>query len=101
MGVDLDAVDTFGETPLHIAVKAANLRSIKDLLAKGANKKVRNNEDQIPADQISTHISKDTQSALKDILVSFHFLHYKSNFLPFFLFINLFLESPLFGVNNA
>ena len=87
MGVDLDAVDTFGETPLHIAVKAANLRSIKDLLAKGANKKVRNNEDQIPADQISTHISKDTQSALKDILVSFHFFALQIKFSPPFSYL--------------
>ena len=52
--VDVNAVDSKGLTPLHLAVKSSedlrSTRSIRHLLIKGADTKIRDNEDRMPLD---------------------------------------------------
>ena len=42
LGAELEAVNADGNTPLHMATQAENLRTTKDLLLKGANRKHKN-----------------------------------------------------------
>lgn len=43
-GVNLDATEKDGSTPLHLAIKCGNLSSVKELLNRGANPLVRNSQ---------------------------------------------------------
>lgn len=56
----VNARDNAGNTPLHMAVSRAdsfpNLRSIKELLIKGADRNAVNNEGKRPYDLIEQHV---------------------------------------------
>ena len=43
-GVNLDATEDDGCTPLHLAIKCGNLSSVKELLSRGANPLIRNTQ---------------------------------------------------------
>jgi len=45
-GINVDAKDHDGETPLMVAARARNPESVKALLAKNANKELRNNDNE-------------------------------------------------------
>ena len=71
---EVNAQDNTGSTSLHIAVKFAesfgDLRSIKELLMKGADRHLKDNEGNQPIDFVDKHVSnEDTQQILRILLV--------------------------------
>ena len=50
---DINNVDSFGDTPLHVAAQKNNIRMVKLLRSKGANQKIKNNKGLLPVDMTS------------------------------------------------
>ena len=57
-GVDLDAPEEDGDSPLHMAIKCGNLSSVKELLNGRANPLVKNNEGKIQLTLLSSLIER-------------------------------------------
>lgn len=57
LGASVNAVNNVGNTPLHVAVLAENLRLCKDLCIKGANRDARNNDGQTPEELAKMSLS--------------------------------------------
>ena len=61
--VEVNAQDNQGNTPLHIAIKFAenfgDLRSIKELLMKGADRNKRDKDGNKPVDHVSKFVKND------------------------------------------
>lgn len=74
-GVDVNAQDNKGNTALHIAIKSADnlrdLRCIKELLLKGANRELRDNQGLRPIDAVNLYVKTEkTKQDLRILLVS-------------------------------
>ena len=73
-GVDVNAQDNVGNTPLHLAVKSAehfpNTRSIKELLIKGASRTIRDTHGRTPVDMIKEVGNIRLRQELSTLLVS-------------------------------
>ena len=66
MGIDVDAVDVKGNTPLHLAVEHKRQSSIKFLLSMNAELNVKNKEGQTP---LHTAVLVRNTEAIKELLV--------------------------------
>ena len=72
-GVDVNAVDFLGYTPLHLAVRYSNrfpnTRTIKELLIKGADRDATERSGLKPIDLVETLEDNETKDELKQLLV--------------------------------
>lgn len=72
-GVDVNAKDNVGNTPLHLAVKSAehfpNTRSIKELLIKGASRTIKDNLGRMPVDMVKEIGNPKLREELFNLLV--------------------------------
>lgn len=59
-GLDVNAVDKKGDTPLHVAVREGSFRAIEELLKKGANPTLKNKDGRTPRDVANHEILKET-----------------------------------------
>ena len=50
---DINAQDTWGHTPLHIALRYGDTKLATTLIARGADKYIRDNYDHIPDDYLT------------------------------------------------
>lgn len=71
-GVDVNAVDFLGYTPLHLAVRYSNrfpnLRTIKELLIKGADRDATERSGLRSVDLVETLEDEDAREELKNLL---------------------------------
>ncbi len=55
LGADPNAVDGYGESPLHIAARKGELACMEELLAGGANPLQKDSDDYLPLDHAARH----------------------------------------------
>lgn len=67
MGVEVNAKNKDGNTPLHECVIASNIRNAKDLLSKGARRSVKNLAGQTPA-ELTILLDKATAKTFGSVL---------------------------------
>lgn len=73
-GIDLNAVDENGYTPLHLAVLSVealgSTRPVRALLIRAADRTIRDNKDRKPVDLINKDMNKSLRKDLASMLVS-------------------------------
>lgn len=73
-GVDINAQDNDGNSPLHLAVKSSehfpNTRSLKELLIKGANRSLKDKKGRKPIDMLKEIGNESLKQEISQLLVS-------------------------------
>jgi len=73
-GIDFEAKDENGFTPLHLAVMSVetlkSTRPVRSLLLKGADRSVQDNKGRSPVQLIGAEVPEQLRNDLKTMLVS-------------------------------
>ena len=74
-GIDFEAKDDNGFTPLHLAVMSVeslqSTRPVRSLLLKGADRTVEDSKGRTPVELIGAEVPEQIRNDLKGMLVSF------------------------------
>ena len=68
--LDLDSCDSQGKTALHISVEKAHNEFAKQLVRKGANPNIRDNNGNLPLHLLGSHRSAKAKELTEDLLSS-------------------------------
>ena len=80
LGANVNALNNEGLTPLHLAVKALNIRFAKDLLLRGANRDQETVEGKKPIEMVPVGDDVMKQKFM-DVFVSLHITHSTHHYL--------------------